>query len=85
MRYISQIGNIFGNLSEVVDHPSGIDVDEDHGDGGHDGKDVDQVPVDDQAVKRSSLLGVGIRGVENGLSTNLKTHFPSQILPLGHL
>ena len=47
---------MFQNLSEVVDNPSGIDVDEDHGDGGNDGKDVNQVPVDHEAVKRSSLL-----------------------------
>ena len=47
---------MFSNLSEVVDNPSGIDVDEDHGDGGNDGKDVDQVPVDHQPIKRSSLL-----------------------------
>ena len=74
---------MFSNLSEVVDNPSGVDVDEDHGDWGDDGKDVEQVPVDHQAVKRSSLLGVGIWGVENGLLTNFKAQFPSQILPLG--
>ena len=47
---------MFSNLSEVVDNPSGIDVDEDHGDGGDYGKDVDKVPVDHQAVKRSPLF-----------------------------
>ena len=52
--------NVCENLSEVVDHPSGIDVDEDHSDGGDDGKDVNQVPVDHQSVKRSSLLQVGV-------------------------
>ena len=51
---------MFSNLSEVLDNPSGVDVDEDHGDLGDDCKDVEQVPVDHQAVKRSSLLGVGI-------------------------
>ena len=44
---------MFRNLSEV-DNPSGIDVDKDHGDGGNDGEDVNQVPVDHEAAKRSS-------------------------------
>ena len=74
---------VLRNLSEFVDNPSGIDVEEDHGDGGDYGKYVDQVPINHEAVKRSSLLGVGIRGVENGLLTNFKAQFPSQILPLG--
>ena len=56
-----------GNLSEVVDHPSGVDVDEDHDDGGDDGEYVDQVPVDDQTVKRPAFFRVGIGGVQNGL------------------
>ena len=69
--------NVRENLSEVVDHPSGIDVDEDHGDWGDDGKDVNQVPVDHQSVKRSSLLQVGVWGVQNGLSTNFFKTFIS--------